>query len=228
MRRLGGWAARRLVHRGRPWPALHMAGLAVVLAAQPPSRLAAQSSAAQPPSRLAAESDSLGRLWRPDVVQQRAVTTDRDNDSLVQAIEGRLRCTCGCNLDVYTCRTTDFSCATSPAMHRAVLARLDSALAAGYAEAQASDTVVAGFESQYGQVVLMAPPRRGFNWAAYVVPFVGLAAGLGILLGLMRRWVRVRDAAAPAAATPAASEAPPGASAAEVERLRAELEHFEA
>src|SRR4051794_6291308 len=33
------------------------------------------------------------------------------------ALEHQIRCQCGCTLDVYTCRTTDFSCQVSPAMH---------------------------------------------------------------------------------------------------------------
>ena len=37
-------------------------------------------------------------------------------------LEHHLHCQCGCNLDVYTCRTTDFSCEVSPAMHRDVMA----------------------------------------------------------------------------------------------------------
>ncbi len=165
------------------------------------------------------------------MVQQRERTTARENDSLVQAIERQIRCTCGCNLDVFTCRTTDFTCTTSPAMHRAVLARLDSALQAGFDRVQAARAVVAGFETQYGQQVLMAPPRRGFNLSAYVMPFAALAAGIVVLVWLMRRWVRARPRAvasqegASAEVTPAA---PPGVSPDELERLRRELERFEA
>src|SRR5690348_18097192 len=32
------------------------------------------------------------------------------------------RSNCGCTLDVFTCRTTDFSCTYSPRLHREVLA----------------------------------------------------------------------------------------------------------
>ncbi len=170
--------------------------------------------------------DSVGRLWDPTGVQGRERTKPRDNEALVHAIEGKLRCTCGCNLDVYACRTTDFTCATSPAMHRSVLARLDSALAAGYAEAQAADSVVARFEAQYGQSVLMAPPKRGFNWTAYVTPFVALVAGLAFVAWLMRRWIgSARAGPAPAGAGAAAPE---GVTAEAFDRVRRELERFEA
>lgn len=172
------------------------------------------------PTVLAQESrsDSVGRLWNPAVVQQRDPTTARDDDSSVKWIEHRIRCTCGCNLDVFTCRTTDFTCATSPAMHRLVLARLDSAMTA--------PQVVAAFEAQYGQMILMAPPRRGFNWTAYLMPFVGLGLGLGIVVALMRRWVRGRPRE-PVGTEPPPPAAPGGATPGELERLKRELDRFE-
>jgi cytochrome c-type biogenesis protein CcmH/NrfF len=171
------------------------------------------------PWRLAAQgTDSVQRLWEPNAVQERAVTTARDNDSTVKWIERQIRCTCGCNLDVFTCRTTDFTCATSPAMHRLVLARMDSSMTA--------QQVVAAFEAQYGQAVLMAPPRRGFNWTAYLMPFVGLGLGLAIVLGLMRRWMRARALDAAVEATTPHEPSPTPDS--ELERLKRELERFEA
>ncbi len=159
----------------------------------------------------------MGRLYRPDVVQMREATAPRDDDALVQALEGKLRCTCGCNLDVFTCRTTDFTCATSPAMHRLVLARIDSGMTA--------EQVIAAFEAQYGQSVLMQPPRRGFNWAAYIMPFVGLGVGMGLLGLAMRRIVRTHrtETASLEPVTPA-----PSVSSEDMEKLKRELERFEA
>jgi cytochrome c-type biogenesis protein CcmH len=178
--------------------------------------LGAGSAAAQTPPPI----DSLGRLYAPAMVQQRERATSRDNDSTVKAIERKIRCTCGCNLDVFTCRTTDFTCATSPAMHRLVVARLDSGLTA--------DQILAAFQAEYGEAILMAPPKRGFNLAAYLMPFVGLAAGLTLLLLLMRRWVRGVDRARPEAPEKLATgDAPAGVSETDLERLRRELERVE-
>jgi cytochrome c-type biogenesis protein CcmH len=171
--------------------------------------IAAQTPAQQP------RADSVGRLWAPNMLQERAPTSARDDDSLVQALEHKIRCTCGCNLDVFTCRTTDFTCATSPAMHRLVLARLDSA--------QTPDQVLASFVSQYGESVLMQPPKHGFNWMAYIMPFVGLAVGLGLLGTLMRRWIRSRPAESALSGLPDDLATPE-----DRERLKKELEKFEA
>jgi cytochrome c-type biogenesis protein CcmH len=164
--------------------------------------------------------DTVNRLMSPGIVQERPRTTARDDAAIVQAIEHKIKCTCGCGLDVFTCRTTDFTCTTSPAMHRAVLARLDSAMTA--------EQVVSAFEGQYGQSILMQPPRRGFNWAAYVMPFAALVAGLALLSWLMRRWVRSpRPGYRAVGETPAADLGTPSADA-ELQRLQRELEGFEA
>jgi len=168
--------------------------------------LAAQNP---PPSQ-----DSVGRLWAPSMLQERAPTSARDDDSLVQALEHKIRCTCGCNLDVFTCRTTDFTCATSPAMHRLVLARLDSG--------KTPDQVIASFVTQYGESVLMQPPKKGFDLLAYVMPFVGLVIGLGIVGALMRRWIRSRPVESP----PQPGVPEPHASSEDQERLKRELEKF--
>jgi cytochrome c-type biogenesis protein CcmH len=165
--------------------------------------------------------DSLGRLAVPEAAgRSTAAVTARDDAALVQAIEHQIRCTCGCNLDVFTCRTTDFTCTTSPAMHQLVLARLDS----GMSEAQ----VLASFEKQYGEMIFMAPPKRGFNWMAYVMPYVGLAMGLGLVTALARRLIHARAAGAAASEAPAGTAAAGGASPEELEKLKRELERFEA
>ena len=182
-----------------------------------PSQGTATPAAAAPAARV---DSSRGRLWAPEMAgASQARVGSRDNDSLVKAIEGQMRCTCGCNLDVFTCRTTDFTCTTSPAMHRAVLARLDSGMTAVQ--------VIDAFQRQYGESVMMAPPKRGFNWAAYAMPFVGLLVGFVVVALVMRGWFRVQ----PRQPLEGAGEAAPVAPAAsddEMQRLRRELERFEA
>jgi len=173
-----------------------------------------------PPQRAAAGGDSTGRLYAPEMAgRPQAPVSPRDNDSLVKAIESRLRCTCGCNLDVFTCRTTDFTCTTSPAMHRLVLARLDSGMTAAQVEA--------AFVRQYGEIVLMQPPKRGFNLAAYYMPFAGLLVGLVLVGVLIRRWFRAAPKT-PLETGAAAGAATPGATDDDLKRLQEELERFEA
>jgi cytochrome c-type biogenesis protein CcmH len=103
------------------------------------------------------------------------------------ALEHRIRCQCGCTLDVFTCRTTDFSCQVSPQMHRDVLALVQGG--------HTAQEILDGFVDTYGEQVLMAPPKAGFNILAYVLPGIALAVGAIVLAVVIRGWRR------PAAAT---------------------------
>jgi cytochrome c-type biogenesis protein CcmH len=162
------------------------------------------------------DTTSAGQVYDPDRAgRAQAPVTAADNDKNVQALEKRLRCSCGCGLDIYTCRTTDFTCTYSPALHKQVLAMLG--------EGKSEQEVIDAFVAQYGQVALMSPPRRGFNLLGYFVPgVVLLIAALG-LVWMLRRWTRESPAAAPA--MPAAPP-PLDASPAELERLRDELDRL--
>lgn len=101
------------------------------------------------------------------------------NQAKRDELEHHIHCQCGCNLDVYTCRTTDFSCQVSPAMHRDVMALV----AGGYSAPE----IIAAFTAVYGDRVLMAPPSSGFDLAAWITPFVALAAGIALVLLVLRR-----------------------------------------
>lgn len=158
-----------------------------------------------------------GKLWDPNRAgPSLEPVTAEDNDAAIQAIEKRLKCTCGCGLDVYTCRTTDFTCPVSPKMHREVIDLTKSGLS--------GEAIVAQFVSEHGLEILMAPPKRGFNLAGYFMPAVTILAAGAILLVVMRRWVR-RTPPTPA---PVGVPENAAASAAELDRLREALRHTEA
>ena len=155
--------------------------------------LAAQQAAnqtAQPIAPVAEQQSGSSNLFemdqgatktvrRPPKPGARASMTNDERDDL----EHQIRCQCGCTLDVYTCRTTDFSCQVSPAMHRDVLSLVDG----GYSAQEILDA----FVQTYGERALMAPKKEGFNWAGYFVPFAALGAGaialVTVLRGMQRR-----------------------------------------
>lgn len=157
-------------------------------------------------------------LRDPRVIgQARAPLTELDNDPVVIAIERRLRCTCGCTLDVYTCRTTDFTCTDSPAMHQEVMERRT--------KGEDPETIIAAFVAREGQAILMAPPAEGFDLVGYVVPGLAMAAGVVALVA----WISRRRSRESAATVPVAAEAAPGPlDDAERERLRRALDDVEA
>ena len=160
---------------------------------------------------------SRGTLRDPSVVgRSRGRTGAGENDAEIQAIEQRLACNCGCTLDVFTCRTTDFTCTYSPGLHREVLA-----LHSGGKSAQ---EILDAFVEKYGEKALMAPEPRGFNLAGYLLPGAAVTvAGAALLLFIGRRKSQVSSDAG----FTASSTAPPAASPEELERLRSALAETE-
>jgi cytochrome c-type biogenesis protein CcmH len=120
--------------------------------------------------------------------------TDAQRDDL----EHRIRCQCGCTLDVYTCRTTDFSCQVSPVMHRDVMALVQG----GYSAQEILDA----FTQTYGERVLMSPGKSGFNLVGWLTPGIAVIVGGVAVAVLIRRWGAARPAA-PIAAFNAARDA---------------------
>ena len=178
-------------------------GAAALLTVYPSNRLSVQDSLAG--------SGPAGKLWDPRRAgRPQPATTAADNDAALQQIEKRLHCTCGCNLDVYTCRTTDFTCTTSPAMHRQVVVMAEQGMSA--------PQILDDFVARHGQAILMAPPKSGFNLAGYFVPSVLIATAAVLLTLVLRRRIRVA-ARAQATAPPAAA----AGSAAALARLQDEL-----
>jgi cytochrome c-type biogenesis protein CcmH len=184
------------------------AGVGIFLSAHPAIRQSVQDTLPTP--------GPAGRLWDPNRAGPGLQPiTAADNDAAIQAIEKRLKCTCGCGLDVYTCRTTDFTCPVSPKMHRHVIDLTQAGLS--------GEAIVAQFVSEHGLEILMAPPKRGFNLAGYFTPAVAILVTGAILVMVMRRWVR-RAPRTPTAGTPGDVAASP----AELDRLREALQHTEA
>jgi cytochrome c-type biogenesis protein CcmH len=137
------------------------------------------------------DQDAALTVVRPRKPNARPLLTADERD----ALEHELRCQCGCTLDVYTCRTTDFNCRVSPAMHRDVMALVDG----GYS----AQEIIDAFVQTYGERVLMAPKREGFNLAGYIMPFAALGVGAAALAGVL---YRMRQRVAPASpGTPSAA-----------------------
>ena len=174
-------------------------GARTLIAQEPPVGIA-DTSNLFPMDQSAARSVRLPR--KPGASPSMSVA-ERD------ALEHRIRCQCGCTLDVFTCRTTDFSCQVSPSMHRDVLALVDG----GYT----ADEILEAFESVYGERVLMAPKREGFNLLAYLLPGTAIAAGAVVLAVMLRGWRRTRVVARPPSSPGATLDASPD----ELRRLEA-------
>ncbi len=170
----------------------------------------------QAPPQDAPGGGETGRLYNPNAVQQRAPTVGADNDALIMGVEKTLKCQCGCNLDIYTCRTTDFTCTTSPALHRDIVALREQGLTA--------EQIREDFVRQYGEQALMAPKAEGFNLAGYFVPGLVMLLGIGLLsMWILRRQRQVASVPSLAATEAVNISAVAGATPEELERLRRAL-----
>jgi cytochrome c-type biogenesis protein CcmH len=70
-----------------------------------------------------------------------------------------------------------------------IKAEIAQRIAAGDTKSEIKDRLVA----QWGQRILAAPPRHGFDLLAWVLPLVGLLGGAAIMGLLAWRWTRVRE-----------------------------------
>ena len=137
--------------------------------------------------------------------------TDQQRDDL----EHRIHCQCGCTLSVFICRTTDFSCQVSPAMHRDVIELVKG----GYS----AQEIIDAFVNVYGERALMAPKTSGFHLLAWVMPGTALVVGGVALAMLLRRWGKRSQERANAAKTSTfvATRGETDATAEELARLEA-------
>ncbi len=122
-------------------------------------------------------------------------------------LEGEVMClVCGTTLDQSSSAFAD--------RERAIIRHY---IAQGDTKSQIEDKLVA----QFGEQILAAPPRSGFNLLAWWLPIVGVIGGALVLGFLAWRWSRGRRE------PPAATAGAPLDPAAE-RRLDDELAHFDA
>ena len=91
------------------------------------------------------------------------------------------------------CNTT-LDQSSSPEARR-IEALISARIAAGDSKSEIKDVLV----GEYGPSILAAPPKKGFNLLAWLLPFVALFGG-GLVLGFLAwRWSHTREPGPPAA-----------------------------
>ena len=140
----------------------------------------------------------LGAAGRPATAQNAKPVSEET----VYDIAAHLRCV--------VCQS--LSVADSPSeMASQMRAIIRERLAAGESPAD----VQRYFVDRYGDWILLAPPRRGFNLLVWLLPLVAVVVGLAVTAALLWRWTH----------RPRAVRHPPVAvDAAMSERIRRELE----
>jgi cytochrome c-type biogenesis protein CcmH len=141
----------------------------------------------------------LASTGAPSSAGAAAVTT--------KEIEEALTCQCGCGLTVHSCN--HLQCGSAIPLKQEVLTLVTQGLG--------RDEILLRFRGKYGEKILSSPTTEGFNLTAWVLPFVMLACGMGLVAATLVRWRAARDTATAPAAAPAAI------SDADRRRLEAEL-----
>ena len=108
-----------------------------------------------------------------------AVSPLRIKAQTVGDISDQLVCQCGCTLTVSNC--THIECMSREAMTALIKQKL--------AQGQSETEIIQFFVDQYGEQVLSSPPKRGFNLVAWVLPFVAILAGGGVIYIALKKWV---------------------------------------
>lgn len=54
-------------------------------------------------------------------------------------------------------------------------------------QGESPDQIRAYFVSRYGEWILLAPKRQGFNWVAWLLPFGAILMGVGVIGWVVRR-----------------------------------------
>ncbi|HWP85414.1 MAG TPA: cytochrome c-type biogenesis protein CcmH [Terriglobia bacterium] len=139
------------------------------------------------------------------------------NDPPVRRIADRLLCQCGgCTGTVHTC-PHGINCSVRMYM----LNTIRNGLAAGKTEEQ----VVAGMLREYGPRILAEPPREGFAWLGWLMPYVALLLGVGAVAVVLWRWkASAAEEGEELTGEGSGTASPPAEGAALVERYRSEID----
>lgn len=138
-----------------------------------------------------------------------------DRDAVLE-VAGRLVCYCG------TCSNQtirDCTCGTAASAREEIRTRLE--------RGESPQSILDYYTDRYGEQILIAPGRTGFNLIAWVTPFVALFIGGTGLMWTLRRWSGTRSAAAAASAATRDRHAAPGSDREIMERLERELHEYD-
>ena len=101
-----------------------------------------------------------------------------DNSARYNTLGHQMICTCGCNQVLLECNHV--GCTVSTQMEGELRDALD--------RGDSNNLILQNFVQKYGPTVLAAPPEKGFNLVAWIMPgIVFLLATLGTAL-LIRKW----------------------------------------
>ena len=117
----------------------------------------------------------------------------------VSEVARELSCRCGCSMTVDGCNHTN--CPFAVPARRTIGEKIDAGMT--------KEAIMRFFVSQHGEQVLAAPTKTGFNLTAWILPFVMILVGGGIVRTVVKRWTRTdrTSPVTPAGSAPEAEDA---------------------
>ncbi len=113
----------------------------------------------------------------------------------VEEITNELVCQCGCSLVLENCNHSD--CGVAIPMGETIKELIS--------KGETKEQIIAHFVDRYGEIVLAAPTKEGFNLTVWLLPFLGMLGGAAVVTLLIVAWVRRRRASLARMVTPAAT-----------------------
>ncbi len=102
----------------------------------------------------------------------------------VSEMKKSLACQCDCGMTVDACEGA-MPCESAKGLTKEVIRLINNGMD--------RDQVLASFVTRYGESILAAPTKRGFNLTAWILPFFSLfVAAVGIIV-VLKRWTRLQE-----------------------------------
>jgi len=94
-------------------------------------------------------------------------------------IQKSLACFCGCKMTLEGCQSV-MTCPEGVPLKKEIEEYIR--------QGKNKEEILAAFVGKYGESILAAPTKRGFNLTAWVLPFLLISFGAGLLYTLARAW----------------------------------------
>ena len=137
-----------------------------------------------------------------------------DENTRFNDLGHRLMCVCGCNQILLDCNHV--GCNYSEHMRGELIAALN--------HGDNDDLVLQAFIQKYGTTVLSAPTHQGFNRVAWIVPYLALALGAGLVVMVVNAWGRKPPGGGSGLGSGPSSHGGPGGSDPSLERFRSQAQ----
>ena len=108
-----------------------------------------------------------------------------DQNDRTHQVGNKLKCMCnGCDQAAGKCYHVGGAYSGPCDTAKTMMKEIDAHITAGKSDEQVLQAMIA----EYGALAYMEPPKTGFGLVAWLMPILYLAAGLGLVVMIMKRW----------------------------------------